>query len=216
MNPDVEAAIEAINDYIITNGNQEITAAILNPILLQIINSLYDITGNNEDLSTDDKSNLVAAINELKESINDLDPISLYNGGDDPNVTPPNGGDFNVLDFYTKTGVSGAESLWIYTGIEPSIGWLNLTGSLSAVMFTVQSLTEAQKKQALKNLGYIEIGGQLFEYRKKMGSVSVGIAAGDIALNGWISPTRFGELLVYVSGSPTLLASWDVVNEINF
>lgn len=129
MNPAVQAAINAINAQIIANGNQNITANILNPILLMIENSLYGITGNNQNLETATKVNLVAAINEIKNAVDEITGIKLYTGGENPNIEPPNGGDYNVLDFYTKTGVFGAESLWIYTGV-PGIEWLNLVDGL--------------------------------------------------------------------------------------
>lgn len=215
MNPVITAIIAAINSNIVTNGEQNITAVILNPILDGIVDTLYGIAGNNQDLQTAAKNNLVAAINELKNQLDLINPIEHYNGGADPNVEPPNGGDFNVLDFYTQTGVGGAEALWIYTGV-PSIGWLNLTGNLNSVLYTAQNLTIPQKKQALLNLGYIEINENIFEYRRNPANATVGIIPGEIALNGWVTPTQFGKLLIYVGGTVTNSSSWNIVDSIDF
>lgn len=215
MNPNVLAALNLINSIFVTNGQQEITGANSNPVLVAMLNSLYGITGNNQSLSTSVKTNLVAAINELKDGIDGINPINLYTGGADPNVEPPNGGDIDVLDFYTQTDIGGAIALWLYTGI-PGLGWLNLTQTVSAVLFTEQNLSVAQKKQALKNLGYIEIGGNLFEYRRNPNNNTIGFIPGDIALNGWITSTNFGRLLVYVSGDATNITSWNVLDNIEF
>lgn len=65
MNPEVQNALDLINNIFTANGNQEITGTNSNGVLQAILNALYSITGNNEDLSTADKTNLVAAINEL-------------------------------------------------------------------------------------------------------------------------------------------------------
>lgn len=215
MNPDVQAAITLINSIFVANGVQAITGTNSNAVLNAMIAALYEITGNNEDLDTAAKNNLVAAINELKNQIDAIDAINKFTGGADPNVEPPNGGDFDTGDIYIQTTETGAIAYWIYTGIEPSIGWLNLTANLSSVLYTSQSLSLAQKKQALKNLGWIEIGGNLFEYKRNPNNNTVGFIAGDIAVNGFIDANTFGRLLVYVSGTPTNINSWNQVDVIS-
>ena len=54
-----------INEDIVTNGTQGITALVLNPILLAIIQACETTLGDLDDLPTDDKTSLVAAIGEL-------------------------------------------------------------------------------------------------------------------------------------------------------
>ena len=96
--------IAFINEWIIANGNNEITADVLRPVLLAIENRRQQVTGNLEDLTTDDISSLVAAINEVK---NLLPPgsagVKLYTGTDVPSVTPPSS--FNYADFYMQVNI---------------------------------------------------------------------------------------------------------------
>lgn len=127
--------IALINQYIVTNGNNEITAAVLNPILQAIRQRSQDVTGDPEDLTTTDTSNLVAAINSLKSEIDDFEfeGVQVYSGLDNPNDTPPIA--FNVADFYKQLDGGGDTiALWQYSGTE----WVNLTeppyvGSLQEV-----------------------------------------------------------------------------------
>lgn len=54
-----------INAEIITNGAQEITALVLNPILIGMLEALEECQGDLADLATAEQGNLVAAINEI-------------------------------------------------------------------------------------------------------------------------------------------------------
>lgn len=99
-----------INSQIVTNGNNEITAAILNPILIGMVDQINDKTGDLPNLATTDKSNLVNAINELVNAENTR--FDIYNGTDDPNVTPP--ATYGVGDWYIQNG----NTLYQYNGTE--------------------------------------------------------------------------------------------------
>lgn len=215
MNPAVQNAINLINSIVIANGNQEITGTNLNAVLNAILNSLYETTGNVLDLDTTFNANLVGAVNELFYMIGNIDAINIYNGSSDPNVTPPNGGNTNVGDIYIRTLSGEAVQYWVKTGITGSV-WIDLTANSNAVIYTPQTLTNPQKQQALLNLGYILIEGNLFEYRRNPNNNTSGIVAGDIAVNGWIAPNNFGKLLVYVSGTPTNIASWNIIDNLEF
>ena len=57
--------INLINASIITNGNNEITAIVLNPILIDIVTQYDDLIGDLNNLLTTDQSSLVNAINEV-------------------------------------------------------------------------------------------------------------------------------------------------------
>lgn len=111
--------IALINQYIITNGVNAITAAVLNPILQAIRQRSQDVTGDPEDLTTSDTTNLVAAINSLQALINDFEftGVQVYSGLDNPNDTPPIS--FNVGDFYKQLdGGGNTLELFQYNGTE--------------------------------------------------------------------------------------------------
>ncbi|MDB9801055.1 hypothetical protein OAB94_01635 [Flavobacteriaceae bacterium] len=57
--------INQINAAIITNGNNEITAIVLNPILVDMVTQYDDLIGDLSQLLTTDQSSLVNAINEI-------------------------------------------------------------------------------------------------------------------------------------------------------
>lgn len=110
---DEAAVIALINTYIVTNGNNEITAAVLNPILVAMVEQINDVTGNLSDLSTSTQSNLVASINELNTAIGGITTtgIQIYSGVDDPNLVPPPL--FATGDFYVNTATN---EVWQYNG----------------------------------------------------------------------------------------------------
>lgn len=111
--------ISKINEFIITNGNNEITAAILNPILKDIAQWAKDTTGDLSDLTTDTQENLVAAINELNDAIENINNggVQIYQGTDDPNVTPPP--IFSTGDFYLQVdGSNNPIQLYQYNGFD--------------------------------------------------------------------------------------------------
>lgn len=111
--------IAQIEQFIITNGNNEITAAILNPILKNLAGFANDSIGDLSDLTTSENTNLVSAINEINEALGSINAggIQLYSGTADPNDTPPV--IFSTGDFYLQ--VDGSENplmLYQYDGTE--------------------------------------------------------------------------------------------------
>ncbi len=109
--------IALINQYIITNGNNEITAAQLNPILLAMLMQPNDKVGELGDLQTTDQTNIVAAINEL---VNAASGFQVHAGSADPNVTPP--GTFSIGDWYIRNGTSLYQyngQTWVLLGSVP-------------------------------------------------------------------------------------------------
>lgn len=106
-----------IDTWIITNGNQEITALVLNPVLQNIVDQINDLTGQLSDLNTTDQTSLVAAINSLKAEFDAFTGgIQIHYGTDDPNLTPPSS--FNIVDFYVQELGIDIFALWQYNGIE--------------------------------------------------------------------------------------------------
>lgn len=88
------------------------------------------------------------------------------------------------------------------------------SSTTEAVLYTPQNLNLNQRTQALLNLGFIQIEGNLFGFRKKNPFSLSGqptIEPGDYALNGFADDDYY-LALEYVGGNPKLFASWQVVN----
>jgi len=109
--------IQEINDNIIDNGNNEITAAILRPVLIAMVEQINEIIGDPLDLATDAKI-IVDSINEV---LNDpAQGIWLYTGEDNPNDVTLSGAQLG--DFYSRTSGAVPVSYWVNEGEE----WLEL------------------------------------------------------------------------------------------
>jgi hypothetical protein len=100
--PNYATVINQINTFIVANGNNEITANILNPILKLLIDFSNNTIGDLSTLTTDESDNIVNAINSLKENINNIgsDGVKLFTGFDNPNLVPPPS--FSFADFYMQ------------------------------------------------------------------------------------------------------------------
>lgn len=199
------------------NDTREISPQDLRDGLVSFLNAFSARIGNLPNLTTDVKTSIVNAINSLVTRIANLEiRFEPQFGNADPNDVPPVINEYGAI--YIQQEVQGMSVVdigyWIYSNVQ-NVGWINIT-SLNSVLYTPQTLSLSQKKQALKNLGWIEIGGNIFEYKRNPNNVTVGFFPGDIALNGWIGPTNFGKLLVYVSGDATNIASWNVIDNIEF
>lgn len=118
--PTYAEVINQINTYIIANGNNEITANVLNPILQIITDFTNNNIGDLEDLTTSEKETVVASINSLKTDFDNLsnNGVQLYTGYDDPNVTPPSS--FTYADFFMQLDISDDSPilLWQFNGFE--------------------------------------------------------------------------------------------------
>lgn len=69
--------IDIINLKIVTNNNNEITAIVLNPILVAMVQQYIDLIGDLNGLNTTEKTNLVGAINDVlagASGLNDVNP----------------------------------------------------------------------------------------------------------------------------------------------
>lgn len=104
-----EAAVLAlINLYIVANGNNEITADVLRPVLVAMLEQPNDKIGELTDLDTTDKTSIVNAINELVSASGGT--FNVHTGTQDPNITPP--GSFGIGDWFVRNGTS----LYQYNG----------------------------------------------------------------------------------------------------
>lgn len=99
-----------IQQFIVANGNNEITANVLRPILEAMLQQPNDKIGDLPDLNTTDKTNIVAAINEVVNSGNS--GFEIHAGSANPNITPP--ASWSIGDWYIRNG----SSLYQYNGQE--------------------------------------------------------------------------------------------------
>lgn len=121
--PTYATVLSQINTYIVANGNNEITANVLNPILELILDFANNTIGNLDYLTTAQKNTIVDAINSLKQDIEDIDnnAVQLLQGENNPNDISPAA--FKVADFYAELDSLTSEvlNLWQYNGVE----WIN-------------------------------------------------------------------------------------------
>ena len=113
-----EEIIQIITENIYPNGNNEITANVLNPVLDAMVNQINDITGDLGDLASTDTSNLVNSINSVIQQFQDIDSnsVKLHSGIDNPNDVPP--ANYNTADFYIQEDINGDPLyLWQFNGI---------------------------------------------------------------------------------------------------
>lgn len=118
--PSYSYVIDQINTFIVANGNNEITANVLNPILEVITDFANNHMGNLDNLTTDETDTLVDSINSLKQNINDIvgNSVQLHVGNANPNDTPPS--TYNYGDFYMQLSPLDNEpiQLWQFNGFE--------------------------------------------------------------------------------------------------
>jgi|GEM_PF-4869607 len=135
-----------INSEIVPNNNNEITANVLRPILVEMLQQPNDLIGLLSNLTTSANTNLVDAINELKNDLSQVNGINVFQGIGNPN----NNGALNpdVADFYSQLDVSNnVVGLWIYNGNE----WIYLNDKY--VSFDEnQLLTAPQQQTARENI----------------------------------------------------------------
>lgn len=111
--------LDQINDYIVSNGNNEITANVLNPILQYLLNFSNNNIGDLSTLTTSENNSIVESINSLKELFENLtnNGVQLHTGINEPNSTPPT--TYNYADFYMQLDVDDLPvKLWQWNGFE--------------------------------------------------------------------------------------------------
>jgi len=100
-----QTVVDLINQEIVANGNNEITADVLRPVLLAMLSQVNDLIGDPTAIPAD---TLVEQINDVEE--NQPSGVTIYSGTADPNVTPP--ASFALGDFYQQT--SGPDTVGFY------------------------------------------------------------------------------------------------------
>jgi hypothetical protein len=145
-----------IDEWIVTNGNNEITALVLNPVLQNITDQINELTGALADLTTTDTSDLVAAINSIKSEIDNLSGVQVYEGIADPNLTPPPS--YNIADFYILTDGDTVYGLFQYNGVS----WIEITNLIDDSYTGLDKTWSSTKINGLLSainnpIGYLEL-----------------------------------------------------------
>lgn len=157
--PTYSEVINQLNTFIITNGNNEITASVLNPVLKFITDFANNHMGDLSSLTTDQTNNLVNAINSLKQNLNDISNsgVQLYTGVDDPNDVPPPS--FNYADFYMQVDflTSDPITLWQWNGFE----WIDSSGIAATDSDNVENLSSVYGGNVTEALNYLLINSGL-------------------------------------------------------
>lgn len=138
--------ITLINSEIIPNNNNEITANVLRPILIEMLQQPNDLIGDLSTLTTADSSNVVKAINELQNDLSQIGGINVFQGAGSPNSNPPTGA--VIADFYSELDVSSSVvGLWINGGNN----WVRLSDKYISSDYP-QALTSGEQQQARDNI----------------------------------------------------------------
>lgn len=138
--------IALINSEIIPNNNNEITANVLRPILIEMLQQPNDLIGDLSTLTTADNSNIVNAINELQNDLSQIGGINIFQGVGSPNNNPPAGA--VIADFYSELDVSSSVvGLWIYDGNN----WVRLSDKYISSDYP-QALTPGEQQQGRDNI----------------------------------------------------------------
>jgi len=125
----IQDAIDEIEDFIVANGNEEITADVLRPLLVGLGNAVKNTTGDPANLNTLSK-NLVNAINELKAITDGLTGVVILSGTTNPNTTPPL--TYALGNFYARYSGSTLLSFWQYNGNE----WIQIISQKKRIFST--------------------------------------------------------------------------------
>lgn len=121
-----QEVIQLIQQWIVANGNNEITANVLRPILEAMLLQPNDLIGDLTDLNTTENTSLVAAINESLNSTGAS--LNLYTGTGLPTETPPPV--YTIGDLYVQINEFGTQGLYQWNGFE----WVRVTKKLNSAV----------------------------------------------------------------------------------
>ena len=119
-----------IAQWIVTNGNREITAAVLKPVLDAMLMWARSQIGDLTLLNTSNNTDVVSAINEVNTNLNNINinGSQVYYGLPNPNVTPPPF--YKPGDFYLQEDVdNNPVALFLFDGV----AWQNINQTISSI-----------------------------------------------------------------------------------
>lgn len=155
-----QEVINLINQFIIENGNNEITAEVLNPILRAIINQPNDLIGDFNNTPIQGLT-VVDKINALSSMIGNVSGVQIYTGALPPDQSPPT--TFNIGDFYAQFSATYL-GLWQFDGNT----WVRQGNIIndgavdSSLTWSSQKITDIiNNKDGILSIGDLEINGNL-------------------------------------------------------
>lgn len=199
--PSYSDVIDLINEFIITNGNNEITAAVLNPVLEFMTDFANNNMGDLSLLTTDLTDDLVSAINSLKQNFDDIsnNGVQLYTGVPNPNVTPP--ATYNFADFYMQLDSidSSPITLWQWDGYT----W-NQASQFESLSNKTQVFTVDGTGQLYYSVDYINVA--ISNVAKVPKGTEYLATGGETSFN--IGTTALASLMFY-NGVPQAASMWN-------
>lgn len=152
---DQEQVLQLIRQWIVKNGNREITADVLRPILEAMVVQPNQIIGDPDNLGTQEKSSMVGALNEILDRAANGN-IAVYTGSGTPEQTPPES--FEVGDFYVQAGNEGVLGFYQYNGFR----WVSQSGKtprpvelyLGRVPTAGETTTESEIRNHINRKGF--------------------------------------------------------------
>lgn len=130
----LQDVLNEIQTYVVANGNNEITANVLRPVLETMANFVTDVSGDLSNLNTANKDNIVEAINEALQAVN-----TALSGGASSGSYKGSFADLAALNAAHPTGVFGDFAIVLNNGIEDgffeynwsedSSSWEEVTGA---------------------------------------------------------------------------------------
>lgn len=157
--PTYATALLQITTYIVANGNNEITANVLSPVLKSMLDFANNNIGDLSTLTTDQKNTVVDAINSLKYAFDNLNNngVQLYTGIDDPNINPPP--TYTYADFYMQIDINDLPvKLWQWNGFE----WTDASEEPSTTSDNVQNNSDVPGSSVTQALNNLLSGGSNF------------------------------------------------------
>ncbi len=128
-----QEVLTQIQTWIVQNGANSITANVLRPILESILEQPNEVAGVLSNLNTTNKTNLVAAINELKAL--GSSGIKIHTGTSNPNTVPPQ--TFVLGDFYNRTSNGNTVNFYQYNGSQ----WVELVAKTASIISGCKKVT---------------------------------------------------------------------------
>lgn len=111
----IDNVITQIEAFIVANGNEEITADVLRPLLVGLADAVQQTTGDPADLNTT-ATDLVSAINEVLGIANNAGGLNILSGSSDPNENAPVGQELGA--FYAQYVNGVLIGFWQYNGVD--------------------------------------------------------------------------------------------------
>lgn len=158
--------IDLINQWIVENHNNEITANVLNPILIAMVQQPNLLIGDLGDLATEENDNLVDAINWILTQISN-GSITIHTGQNNPNDTPP--ASYTVGDFYSQLDVmNNPLNLWQYTGTD----WARISNYIDDNSISPDTTWSSQKiSEAIQGDRFTQLGALTWDENQVTASI---------------------------------------------